>query len=283
MRSPSRNSLWAAAALAGIVALALCFWRPGPGKAGRAKNGLPGIESSKASEAASPDASTSAGDAARMISNAATALKAASDAEAARRVVTALRRELVTLPPDAAAATIRGFLDSREDVPTRLEFKVGADGFLNGAPSLRVFLLDSLGQVDPAAAAAYAGHILGSRESSEEWAVSLRNYAVARRTPAGTAFLQDKLRQMLRHEPWRNKPSASFLEAFDVAVHVGGTGLLPELTELLRQQDNRAVAHAAYLALDRLVIREPAAVLEVLQRQPEMMTGREGTRANYFA
>ncbi|HKQ39103.1 MAG TPA: hypothetical protein VJ063_13585, partial [Verrucomicrobiae bacterium] len=63
----------------------------------------------------------------------------------------------------------------------------------------------------------------------------------------------------------------------------GGTELVPVLTDLLKKKDNQAVAHAAYLALDRLVLKEPAAMLTELQNSPDLMRGREITRANYFA
>jgi len=43
------------------------------------------------------------------------------------------------------------------------------------------------------------------------------------------------------------------------------------------------VAHAAYLALDRLVLADPSAMLAALQADPAAMHGRELTRANYFA
>ena len=43
------------------------------------------------------------------------------------------------------------------------------------------------------------------------------------------------------------------------------------------------MAHAAYLALDRLAITEPAALLGALAADPNLMQGREQTRANYFA
>ena len=51
----------------------------------------------------------------------------------------------------------------------------------------------------------------------------------------------------------------------------------------MREQDNPAVAHAAYLALDRMVINDPTALLAALQADPNLMQGRELTRANYFA
>ena len=88
---------------------------------------------------------------------------------------------------------------------------------------------------------------------------------------------------MVGHEAWRKDPSTGFLEAFDVAVHLGGTNLMPTLTELVRQPDNRAVSHAAYLALDRLTISDPVSTLNNLLGQPDALNGREVTRANLFA
>jgi hypothetical protein len=88
---------------------------------------------------------------------------------------------------------------------------------------------------------------------------------------------------MLQYEPWQQNPSTGFLEAFDTAVYLGGTSLMPTLTDLVRQQDNPAVAHASYLALDRLVINNPTATLTALLADPASMQGRELTRANYFA
>jgi hypothetical protein len=201
----------------------------------------------------------------------------------ARRLFAELRATLQTLPPEAASATIRDFLDARLDTPSGLEFAVGPDGFLKQPSSLRVFLLDELMKVDTNAAVAYAEQILASKDSADEWAVSLRNYALGRTNAEARLFLQQKVREMIQHEPWQKNPSIGFLEAFDVAVHAGGTELMPDLTELLRQKDNQAVAHAAYLALDRLTLREPVTTLEKLQREPDLMQDREVTRANYFA
>ncbi len=68
-----------------------------------------------------------------------------------------------------------------------------------------------------------------------------------------------------------------------VEVHIGGTKLLPPLTEMVRQKDNPATSHASYLALDRLVINEPVSTLTALKTEPDWMEGREQTRANFFA
>ena len=211
------------------------------------------------------------------------ALKSAAGPEDSRKTFAELHAILSGMSREAASATIRGLLDSNTDAPSQLDFSVGPDGFLKQPSSLRVFLLDQLGQVDRSAAAAYAEKVLGSLSSPDEWAVSLRNYALGSTNAGARAFLQQKLREMLRNKPWRSNPSVGFLEAFDVAVHAGGTELLPDLAGLARLKDNQAVAHAAYLALDRLTIQNPAAVLEQLQAEPDWMKGREVTRANYFA
>jgi hypothetical protein len=210
-------------------------------------------------------------------------LQGARDSQAARQVLGELRTRLAQVPREVAAETIIEFLESGVDAASRLGFSIGGDGFLTEAPSLRVFLLDYLAQVDPRRAAEYAVRLLASLTTPEEWAVGLRNYARMNDSPAGRDFARRKLEQMLRHEPWRGNASVGFLEAFDVAVFAGGTELVGVLGELARTKENPAVAHAAFLALDRLVLREPEPVLALLQAQPGWLQGREETRANFFA
>jgi hypothetical protein len=91
------------------------------------------------------------------------------------------------------------------------------------------------------------------------------------------------MRVLLTHEPWVREASTGFLEAFDVAVYLRGTNLLPQLSALVRRTDVPAVSRAAYLALDRLSISDPAPILTKLAEEPALMQGREVTRANYFA
>jgi hypothetical protein len=210
-------------------------------------------------------------------------LRTAGSPSGAQDQLMAIRQSLRELSPSAAAAAIRQFLDSKADSPTHLPFKIGTNGFLVDAPSLRTFLLDYLGQTDPAAAADYARTILSSPDSADEWAISLRDYALAKTSTDDRAFLRQKFIEMIHNQAWSNAPPVGFLEAFDVAVYAGGTDLLPDLSALLRQKDNQAVAHAAFLALDRLVQSEPAAVLGELQAHPDYLSGRENTRADFFA
>lgn len=187
------------------------------------------------------------------------------------------------MPTNAAVAAIRGFLDSKADAPTHLGFKLASNGLLDEAPTLRTFLLDELARLDPAAAADYSKVILSSMDSPDEWAVALRNLASGDSSAEGRALLEQKTAQMLPYASWQQNPSVGYLEAFDAAVYLGGTDLLPTLSGLVRQQDNPAVAHASFLALDRLVINNPATVLAALEAAPDLMQGRESTRADYFA
>ena len=210
-------------------------------------------------------------------------LKVGTDAASARKALAELRAELAAMPKDKAVAVIRQFLDSKEDASTHLGFKVGGGGWLDEAPTLRTFLLDELARIDPASAADYAKIILGGMDSPDEWAVALRDLAAGDSSADARAMLQQKTAQMLQYGPWQQNPSVGYLEAFDVAVYLGGTELLPVLSDLVRQQDNSALNHASFLALDRLVINNPATELAALEADPSLMQGREATRADYFA
>lgn len=218
-----------------------------------------------------------------MLQSALDKLLAQTDRQINKQTLEALRAELARMPVKEAVALLRKFLDSKADASTRLGFKLNSSGWLDEAPTLRAFLLDELGRLDPAAAADYSKTILASMDSADEWAVALRNLALGDSTDDGRAFLAQKTADMLQYAPWQQNPSVGFLESFDVPVYLGGTNLVPTLASLVRSQDNSAIAHAAYLAMDRLVINNPATVLQSLENDPTLMQGRESTRADYFA
>jgi hypothetical protein len=101
----------------------------------------------------------------RVLDDAVTGLEGGGDS---RAILAKLRGYLLGLPKGVASELIRKFLDGKRDAGTRLEFAVERNGFLAGAPSLRVFLLDMLAQVDPAGAGEDAKVILGSADSPDE-------------------------------------------------------------------------------------------------------------------
>jgi hypothetical protein len=217
------------------------------------------------------------------IATTAQALRLSNDREESLKKVDGLRRQLGRLDKDTAALAIQGWLDSSADAQTHLGFSLSPDGRLKEAPTLRLFLLDYLIQVAPQAAGAYAEKILRAPSSPDEWAVSLRAYALAYPTHDAKAYLQRKVREMIGMQDWRDNPSAGFLEAFDVLVYTRDIESTPQLADWVRQPANRGLAHAAYLTLDRLVQAEPAEVLEQLHSHPDLLEGREGTRADFFA
>ena len=200
-----------------------------------------------------------------------------------KALVQALLAQLAALPASQRASIMEEFLATGLDAPTGLGFRPAKNGRLEESPTLRVFLLDYLARTDPTAAAAQAKDILREAHSPDEWAVALRNLAQVDQDAEGKTFLDGKMNELLRNQAWQADPSEGYLEAFDVAVHLGGTNLVAPLAELLRKPDNKAVSHAAFLALDRLTITDTAEVLRLLLADPNLLAGRELTRANYFA
>ena len=286
MSSPATNRSWLLLILAGGVLLALALWfmrrQPEPAVQVHAAGATSSPKATTAPSEANPTVRPAAEDDHRL-QEAREALRKESDTRIIRQKLAELRQTLAAMPKSAAIAAIRQFLDSKADASTRLGFKLASDGMLDEAPTLRTFLLDELGRLDPAAAADYSKVVLASMDSPDEWAVALRNLASGDASADGRALLEQKTARMLEYAPWQQNPSTGFLEAFDVTVYLGGTDFVPVLSDLVRSQDNPAVAHAAFLALDRLVINNPATVLESLEDEPDLMKGRESTRADYFA
>lgn len=210
-------------------------------------------------------------------------LAEATDASGKNQSLTIIKQVLTSGSTNEVSLAIRRFLETKTDAPTGQGFKVGPHSFLAQAPTYRTFLLDHLGQIDPAAAADYARVILRSKDSPDEWALALRNLALGDNSAEARALLAEKTGELLGFKDWQQNPSAGYLEAFDTAVYLGGTNFVPALAGLVSLKDNPAVAHAAFLTLDRLVINNPNALLSALQAQPELMRGREQTRAGYFA
>lgn len=200
----------------------------------------------------------------------------------AARVLADLRVRLGAMTSAEAVQALRDALASGVDAPTGFDLKPDGKGRLVGASSLRVFLLDELLARDPAAAREVARGILARFTTSDEWAASLAVCATDA-SAAGVDFLREKTRALILHEPWQREPTAGFLEAFDAVVFTRDTAFAPELAGLLNQTNHRALAHAAFLTLDRLALADPAATLTPLAARPELLALRPATRAGYFA
>ena len=195
-----------------------------------------------------------------------------------------LKAALLAAEPRLAINAIVEFLGEGRDVATGGEFALGGGGALADAPTLRVMLLDVLGQIArrtrSPAAARVSRTVLETRDSADEWALALRN--VAWHEPAAKPYLASKVREMLAHGPWRARPSAGMLEAFDVAVYTRDASLVPELAEAQRS-GGRELQYAAAVALDRLAEQGPLEVMTYLNTHPTELADRPLLRADYYA
>ena len=198
------------------------------------------------------------------------------------RAVLASLRERLTRPGSEAegVAAIRRFLDSGEDATTALAFRVGPSHTLAEAPTLRTALLDWLGQLDHAAAAEYSGLVFQTMSSPEEYAMALRNFAQGR--PTQREELRSHFERLRTHVPWASRPTAGYLEAFDVVPYLAEPSFIEPLASLLSPSSPTPLRHASLVALDRLVIANPLAALtevigaHALDDQPQ-------TRASFLA
>ncbi len=190
-------------------------------------------------------------------------VRAARSALDSKNSFSELKAALRQLDTKEAREWLLAQLTSGEDFSTELDLTLDSAQNLAGWPSWRIFLLDLLFLTDPEASAALSRDLLSTSSSPDEWAVCLRNVA---RAGKDEALLKTKSAELLRRQEWQKKPSAGYLEAFDVIVHTRNTALAPELLANCDTREDKAVRHASFLTLDRLVMAEPAKVLPELAR-----------------
>jgi len=200
---------------------------------------------------------------AQRVQSGAQQLRAAKSALDSKNSFAELKAALRQMDTKEAREWLLAELASGKDFATQLDLTLDSAKNLAGWPSWRVFLLDLLFLTDPEAAAALSRDLLGTSSSPDEWAVCLRNVA---RAGKDEALLQTKSAELLRRKEWQKKPSAGYLEAFDVIVHTRNTALAPELLANCDAREEKAVRHASFLTLDRLIMAEPAKVLPELAR-----------------
>lgn len=179
-----------------------------------------------------------------------------------------MKASLLAMPRGEATSWIKAYLNTGKDQPTGLGFVIGNNQNLTEWPSIRAFLIDVLFAIDPAAAAEVGRQVLASTTTPDEWALAMRNVARGAANHSETvSFLKQKCEELLHHASWRQNPTDGYLQAFDVIVHVRNTALTPELMAFCADANNRAVRHAAFLALDRLVQAEPGEMLAALANE----------------
>lgn len=190
---------------------------------------------------------------------------------------------LASLSKDEAIDWIETYLASGKDQGTGLEFEIGTGGTMTGWPTFRVFLLDALLSLDPNAATRISRSILSQPTTADEWALALRNIGRVESGDETNAFLRERTELLIRKPEWQANPSVGYLNAFDVLVHTRATASTPLLSELIQNKDRRDLAHAAFIALDRLVQREPVAELAALVEDTALQASRPEMTAQQFA
>jgi hypothetical protein len=222
---------------------------------------------------------------ATLIRDSAAAFQANRDPARATVLLESLRDGIRHAPEEAAAAAIVAYLKTAGDAPTGLPFAVGPDGMMATVSSLRLALLDLLPSLDPEAALEMARTIMDQRTSPDEYALALRNMAWNDLDGDLRDELSGRFMDLLK-TPWLEKPSAGFLEAFDIAVEVGGGSMFDRMVALADEataKENTAASRAAFMSLDRMVVRDPAVLVSAFSNESGWMDFAPQQRASLMS
>jgi hypothetical protein len=210
------------------------------------------------------------------------------DRETVLRLLREFTQKAFAANPDAAAAALLEFLRTGEDLSTSLGFVVGEAG-LDEWPTLRAFLLDLLGKIDPEMASRYAmDTVIPAKASTVEYAVSLQilwNYGGAEKS---TPELTQAWLGLLKKADWSARPESAWLESLDFASRIpeATPEFLKASTEWLADPENVVERVGAVdLALERMAVQEPGGIMEALVRDPSLLSLGRGIyqRSQIFA
>lgn len=196
-----------------------------------------------------------------------------ADPSQATTILSRLKGYIYALPPEVASEVMQSILSEPAlDVRTGQGFTVGKNGRLRSAPSLRVALLDWLGQIDPAAAAQLAEGVFARTTDPDEFAISLRNYAWGNPRAKHHKYLRERTLELATRPEWMEAPTAGTLEAFDVFVYSRSTEAAQVLMNLAADQSaqGKAAAYAAFLTLDRLYQQQPKELYAALEAKGQL-------------
>jgi hypothetical protein len=210
------------------------------------------------------------------------------DRETVLRLLREFMQKAFASNPDAAAAALLEFLRSGEDLSTSLGFVVGEAG-LDEWPTLRAFLLDLLGKIDPEMASRYALEtVIPAKSSTVEYAVSLQilwNHGGAEKP---TQELTQAWLGLLKKADWSARPDPAWLESLDFASRIpeATPEFLKASTDWLADPENVVERVGAVdLALERMAVQQPVAIMEALVRDPSLLSLGRGIyqRSQIFA
>ena len=210
------------------------------------------------------------------------------DRETVLRLLREFMQKAFASNPDAAASALLEFLRTGEDLSTSLGFVVGEAG-LEEWPTLRAFLLDLLGKIDPEMASRYAlDTVIPAKSSTVEYAVSLQilwNHGGAEKP---TPELTQAWLGLLKKADWSARPDPAWLESLDFASRIpeATPEFLKASTDWLADPENVVERVGAVdLALERMAVQQPLAIMEALVRDPSLLSLGRGIyqRSQIFA
>jgi hypothetical protein len=210
------------------------------------------------------------------------------DRETVLRLLREFMQKAFSANPDTPAAALLEFLRTGEDLSTSLGFVVGEAG-LDEWPTLRAFLLDLLGKIDPEMASRYALQtVIPAKSSTVEYAVSLQilwNHGGAEKP---TPELTQAWLGLLKKADWSARPDPAWLESLDFASRIpeATPEFLKASTDWLgRPKEAFGKAEAAEIVLERMMIRHPGETLSALLDNTQWMNEGRGpaVRASLFA
>jgi hypothetical protein len=210
------------------------------------------------------------------------------DRETVLRLLRELMQKAFASNPDAAAVALLEFLRSGEDLSTSLGFVVGEAG-LDEWPTLRAFLLDLMGKIDPEMASRYAlDTVIPAKSSTVEYAVSLQilwNHGGAEKP---TPELTQAWLGLLKKADWSARPDPAWLESLDFASRIpeATPDFLKASTDWLADPENVVERVGAVdLALERMAVQQPVETMESLVRDPSLLSLGRGIyqRSQIFA
>jgi hypothetical protein len=210
------------------------------------------------------------------------------DRETVLRLLKEFTQKAFASNPDAAASALLEFLRSGEDMSTSLGFVVGEAG-LDEWPTLRAFLLDLLGKIDPEMASRYAMQtVIPAKSSTVEYAVSLQilwNHGGAEKP---TPELTQAWLGLLKKADWSARPDPAWLESLDFASRIpeATPDFLKASTDWLADPENVVERVGAVdLALERMAVQQPVEIMEALVRDPSLLSLGRGIyqRSQIFA
>ena len=204
------------------------------------------------------------------------------------RILQEFSARWLAFQPEATASAVLEFLQTGQDLPTGLDFVVG-EGGLEEWPSLRTFLLELLGKMNPEMANLYALEtVIPEKKSAAEYAVALQilwNHGGAEKA---TSELASAWLGLLQQPDWAARTDAAWLESLDFATRIPEVApvFLETATAWLAQGSAaRFKIGALPLLCERMMLSQPRETLDLLVARPDLLGQGQGPslRAEIFA